>query len=393
MITRKIGVGVIGCGSRIRDVISRTLASDSTDSIRVTALCDPNPAAIETFGKICNCQEAAVYSDYNELANYPSVDWVAIGSWNIYHKEHILAALKADKHIFCEKPLATTLEDCMILQDAIRASNKLFSMGFVLRYAPFYRRLKELIDEGVLGRLISFEFNETLAFNHGGYIMSDWRRLRKNAGTHMLEKCCHDVDLANWLTGSIPVRASSFGGLDFFTPENVHQMKRIGKNKDGQNAYETWKPIGIYTSEHDVNAFTGEKDIIDNQVTIMEYANGARATFHTNLNTGIPERRFYLCGTEGTIRGDVLTGEIEWKKIGWEPEISHEHTVGGGHGGADDILAEYLCKSMLEGILPAANLEDGLKSAIAVFGIDEAMESGQVFDMIPNWNRVGISTT
>ncbi len=50
------------------------------------------------------------------------------------------------------------------------------------------------------------EFNETLDFNHGGYIMGDWRRLQRYSGTHLLEKCCHDIDLVNWITGSLAGR-------------------------------------------------------------------------------------------------------------------------------------------------------------------------------------------
>ena len=94
---------------------------------------------------------------------------------------------------------------CVTLAQAIKENEGLFSMGFVLRYAPLYRRIAELITEGVLGELISFEFNETLRPCHGGFIMGEWRRKREWAGPYLLEKCCHDFDLANWITGSLPV--------------------------------------------------------------------------------------------------------------------------------------------------------------------------------------------
>jgi len=81
-------------------------------------------------------------------------------------------------------------------------TGRLFNIGLTLRYSPHYRKIKQLLESGAVGDIISMEFNETLDFNHGGYIMGNWRRLREYAGTHLLEKCCHDIDLVNWMVGS-----------------------------------------------------------------------------------------------------------------------------------------------------------------------------------------------
>ncbi|QHI68032.1 Gfo/Idh/MocA family protein [Tichowtungia aerotolerans] len=383
-----VGIGLIGCGNRLTEVMARVVQGH--EGVRVTALCDVSDDALDLARRRCECPDAVVHQDYRDLINDPSVDWVAVGSWNCFHKEHILAALEAEKHVFSEKPLTINIEDCALLKKAIEEKKLLFSMGFILRYAEFYRRVKALIEDGVIGEIVSFEFNETLDFNHGGYIMQDWRRFRENAGTHLLEKCSHDFDLANWLTGSLPVRTASFGGLSFFTPENAGLINEIEPTEDGVPAYQTWQQMGIYTRANRLNPFTTEKNIIDNQVVILEYANGVRATFHTNLNTAIPERRFYLCGTKGTIRGDVMAGHIEYRRIGFDPGTVHEKTASGGHGGADGILADGIRDSMLNGTVPVVGLEDGVKSAVACFGVDKAMDSGQVVDLRPMWDLVDI---
>lgn len=387
--TKRVKIGLIGCGARLSGVIERAISRD--DQIEVVGLCDVSEDAIADARKRLRCPEAKVYQDHLALSRDPAIDWVCVGSWNVYHKEHILGALEANKHVFTEKPLTTNIDDCAILKKAIDKHSGFFSMGFVLRYAPFYRRVKALIDEGVIGKLISFEFNETIAPDHGGYIMSDWRRKREWAGTHLLEKCCHDFDLANWITGSAPVRAASFGGLNFFTPENAHQADRIGPNEAGHPAYQGWWRVGVYTRKENLNPFTADKDIIDNQVAILQYANGVRATFHTNLNTAIQERRMYLCGTEGTIRGDVLTGQIEYKRIDHTRAVMVEKTAGGGHGGADGIMSNALRKSMLEGAAPLVGLEEGIRSAVACFGVDAALDTGTVYDMQEMWRKVGIA--
>lgn len=374
-----VGVGIIGCGKRASGIAKRVI--DISDQTKVVAVCDPNERSVKDCREHLNV-DFSVYDDYNELLRDEAVKWVIIGSWNSLHREHAVAALEAGKDVFCEKPLATTLEDCVAIRDAWRKSGRAFIIGFTLRYSAHYEKIKELIDAGEIGYLISMEFNETLDFNHGGYIMSDWRRLTANAGTHLLEKCCHDVDLVNWIVGSDAARVASFGGVNFFKPENEGFIKKLGKNEAGRDAYRTW---GSYVDE---NPFTSDKDVIDNQVAIIEYANGVRSTFHTNCNAGIRERRMYICGSEGAIRSDVITGEIELRKIGFDTEIQRVDTgAKGGHGGGDNYLAERLVDSMLNGAPPVTTVEDGLKSAITCFGIDQAMESGTVIDMKTLWEK------
>lgn len=126
-------------------------------------------------------------------------------------------------------------------------------------------------------------------------------------------------------------------------------------------------------------------------MAIVEYANGVRATFHTNCNAGIPERRMYILGSEGAIRADVLTGKIEYRRIGFSEQIiDASTTAAGGHGDGDTYLTRELVRSMTKGIAPHAGIEEGLRSAITCFGIDKAMETGKMVDIRPMWEKVGI---
>ena len=378
-------VGLIGCGGRVRYVLANILKEDPR--IQVVALNDPDATSIAAAKKQFN-PKARVHKTFQALAADPEVDWIMIGSWNVFHAEHAIAALKAGKHVFCEKPLATTYKDCIALKKAVEAGPGMFSFGLVLRYAPLYRKVRELLDAGTVGKILSFEFNETIAPSHGGAIMSGWRRLRKNAGTHLLEKCCHDIDLANWLADSIPVRVASFGGLDFFTPENAFHIKRLGKDKQGNEAYKFNPHVQVLGKLK--NPFTIDKDIVDNQVAILEYANGVRATFHANSNAGILERRFYILGTEGAIRADAITGIVEWERIGFDTKRKKYDTrVAGGHAGGDEVMAGYLAASMTKGVAPRVGLHEAIRSAIACMGIDQALDTGKVVDLRPVWKQAG----
>ncbi len=386
-----IGLNLIGAGRRLCALFERLLPHEPR--IRLVGVYDPSPEAVasakERFG------DCKTYSDYRQAASDPEADWVAIGSWNAQHAEQIIAAAKGGKHVFCEKPLATSVEDCLRIRDALLEHNKQFVLGLVLRYSPFYDKLKEICSDGTVGNILSMEFNETLSFNHGGFIMGGWRRFRDRAGPHILEKCCHDMDIANWLTESLPVRAASFGGRRFFVPENAFRADEMGDSETGLPAFEAWR------GPQEVSPFSGEGDMLDSQVAILEYASGVPASFHTNTASALPERRFHIIGDRGTVRGDVLHGILEYTPMR-HPITQYgrmQHTApyntlrlpfSGGHGGGDGILMENLRQVMLEGAEPRAGITEGITSAFSSLAIDEAQRTGRIVDLRSWWERADI---
>ena len=369
--TNPIKIGLMGAGQRLRNVVA-PLLSVAEGSIRVEAMYDPDPisqaATLSAFGShVVNCNTE------DQLAHLDSLDWVFIGSPNAHHSRQSVLALLSGRNVFCEKPLAVNLEDCLAVRQAVHKTGRTFAFGLVLRYSPHYQKIRDIVHSGLLGKIISFEFNETLSFNHGGYIFGNWGRHRALAGTHLLEKCCHDLDLANWITASRPNRAASFGGRDFFLPTQQHHIARIGPDSNGLEAYQAWP------DPHRVNPFSEGADIVDNQIAIIEYENGVRATFHTNCNAGIPERRFYICGTEGSLRADAYTGIIEWKRIGHDTAM--ERIDSGpplSNAGGAAAMARRLADTLLQGEPPLASVEDGILACATAFGIDQAMDSGEV---------------
>ena len=377
---RKVRIGVIGCGIRISGVIKRLL--QESPNITITAVYDPDADAVIRFRDAIE-PGLAVCANSEELCSRDDVDWVFIGSFNCHHAADTIAAFRAGKHVFCEKPLALNVEEAIAMQRAQAKSGCHFALGLVLRYSPLYRKVRALLDEGKIGSLLSFEFNETLVFNHGGYIHGNWRRNRALAGTHLLEKCCHDIDLALWIVNDLPVRTASFGGCSFFRPENAFHADRIGPNPNGLPAYRAWP------DPHGINPFNDDKSIVDHQVAILEFAHGVRATFHTNCHAAIPERRFYLLGTEGTLRVDAYTGVIELRRVGWdEPSVIHQPVEGDSHAGGDELMTKELVHVLAGNQPPAAGFVEGLRSLTTAHAIDTAMDSGTVVDLRTSWLNV-----
>lgn len=272
-----------------------------------------------------------VCKTYHEAVADKNADWVMVFSPNCYHKEHIIAAFEAGKNVFSEKPLATTIEDCKAIYDAHKKTNLIFATGFVLRYAPIYRKAKEILTSGKLGFIISLAASENITPSHGSYIMKNWRRFAKFAGPHILEKCCHDLDLLNWFTDSLPTKVSSFGALKLFKSENIKILDKL--NEKGRKAFEGWHdPVG------EKCPFSAEKDIVDHQCASMIFRNGVSANFHATLSNAIPERRIYFSCSEGTMITELYSQTLKYARIGEESkEISFKGDL---HGGGDGVLAK-----------------------------------------------------
>jgi predicted dehydrogenase len=375
-----IGVAVIAAGSRSRYVVKNLLRDG--EKVRIKAVFDPDKALAADTAKFWGQDDIRVCETYQDAINTPGVEWVMVFSPNAFHKEHILAAFNAGKHVFSEKPLATKIEDCKTIFDAHQKSGVFFATGFVLRYAPIYRKAKELIDEGKIGKILSIDANENISPEHGSYIMMNWRRFTELAGPHILEKCCHDLDLINWFTGSIPSKVAAFGGLDLFVPSNKSYVEKF-KNKDRKSVFTGWQ------DPHSESCpFESKKDLMDNLVGVMEFRNKIRVQFQATMSNAIPERRMYFSGTEGTMVVELYSSTLQVKRLGEEAmQIYDFH--GDGHGGGDDYIMKELYDTMLNGVEPKCSGNEGLESAVSALALDRAAQQHQVIDLEPVWKSLG----
>ncbi len=373
-------IGILGCSSRMKHVLR--FLFDINPNHKILAVHDIKEEAMKDYVAFFGSEIETCLSS-RDLVSNPKIDWIFVGSTNNLHAKYIVEAMKNGKNVFSEKPLAISVSECEQILDVFREKNPLFFISYPLRFSPHYKKIKEIINQGHIGKVISLEFNEILIFRHGAFIMSDWRRFKELSGGHLLEKCCHDIDLINWILGSKPCKIASFGGLNLFKPENSYILDQIeGQGEEVLGSYKKWKS----------NPFTSNKDIVDNQVLIIEYENGVKATFHTNCNSGLPERRMYICGSEGTLRADLLTGKIELNKIGPDkiPDLIRDDENKGGHGGGDLILVNRLNSLMLGENHDEDYLLDSIKSVITCLAADESMEKGEVVILGNLWKKLKI---
>ena len=203
------------------------------------------------------------------------------------------------------------------------------------------------------------------------------------AGGFLLEKCCHDLDIYNMVTGSRPVQVASFGGRKSFVPANVP------KSNEEAEIFHVKKSVW----ESVPDPFHSDGDIIDYQTAILRYETGSTLAFHTNLNTPDEHRRFCIMGTHGMAEGDFVRGYLKVTARDGRRLVDHDYTTGatakGAHYGADEMMCADITKYLRGQAagLPVSIL-DAMEAGIAALATDQARFKGQVVDLTETWAKL-----
>jgi len=302
--------------------------------------------------------------------------------------EHIVAALAANKNVFCEKPICFSVADCLLLKEAQAKSKGHFLSSYMWRLVPFYQEIRHMLQTGFLGQVISVEMNNLLEPANAGLLMSDWTRHRSQCHTLLFETMCYEVDILNWLLDSVPSQVASFSGQNIFLPQNKPNTE------EDLQPYLNWPATPLdkaLTSEH---PFTTDKDVDDNYTLMMQYRNQARVSCHINTNAAFPQKRILICGLKGTLEGDLYTGIIRFKLIGDNGGVSEIRvSPGDSHGGADQQTMENLMDLTRNLPVDETSLfkgEEIFPSVIATLGFEQAKQSGSIVNLEAQWKQLGV---
>ncbi len=369
-------VGLCGLGDRLgylTEIFRRAIPD-----FEVVAHADPAPAGVrrmdgDSFRRLHG------YADLHRMLDAEALDLVMIGSPNVFHCDQLCTLLDAGIKTFCEKPVVVSEDQAFRLLAALRkhGSDRVM-VGLVLRYAPLYTDLTRLVDEGALGSLVSIEASEHIPPAHGAFFFRDWRRKSDLSGGFLLEKCCHDLDLYAGIVQSRPRRVVSFGGNSFFTER--HQRL------DGERVYHRWPSFW----ESAASSFSGDADIVDHQVGLIEYENGTRLCFHTNVHTPDAFRRFCVIGTQGMAEGDFVRAYLKAHDA-VSGDCVFEATYQGDdvsqHYGAEGKMAVDITRHLEDGVPLPVSVIDALEAGMTALKMDESRETGQIVELAELWSR------
>lgn len=217
---KKVRIGSIGLG-RLGYEHARNIASLIPEA-ELGALCDINEENLKKVG--AELGVTALYTDFEEMCKNPDLDAIVIVSPSAFHPEQIRIALENGKHVFCEKPLGVTVEDCKKAEAAVEAHPDLkFMLGFMRRFDTSYANAKKKVENGDIGRIIMIR----------GYTIDPISSIKgtiaygPHSGGGFLDMAVHDIDLIRWFTGSEPERLWAIGGC--------YEFEEFASWNDGDN--------------------------------------------------------------------------------------------------------------------------------------------------------------
>lgn len=215
-----IKVAVLGVGSRGKNYGGH-LAKES--DVAIVSVCDKYQEKIDKVkGAWCVPESACFVDEDKFFAQGKVADLMVIATQDRDHYRHAIKALQLGYNLLLEKPVSSNIRECLEIEKLAREKGLYVLVCHVLRYAHYYKKIKEIIDSGALGDIKLIKHDENIAYWHfaHSYVRGNWRR-EDETSPMLLAKCCHDTDLLYWFSGSKAKQVSSTGGLTYFTSGNA----------------------------------------------------------------------------------------------------------------------------------------------------------------------------
>ena len=394
-------VVLIGASMRATAFVN-TLRKNFADSYKIVGILDCDPGKMKGFKETYGLEDVPAFTDFDEMCKTVAPDMVIVSTVDATHKEYIVKAL--DRKIACvsEKPLCVNAEQCREILAARDRNPEVFAVtSHNARYLPMTLKMKELIDQGVIGKVMRMEYAEMLDRFHGTSYFRRWNSRRKNSNGLQLHKSCHHFDKMNFLLNSHAVEVMADGCLTAYGSKvphkyegvNCHTCQYAKECPDYRDYNHKIFQSDMYTP--DLCIYSPEIDIEDNYTASIKFANGVMCSYslcaHAQYEgeiiivegeTGRLESRHTYCrevvANDQNVHDDhlVYTSTLRlfrFRQPGFE-EIEFAEGSG-GHGGADlnvftDIFSEPPAPT-------APTLMDGVQAVLTGCALVESMKTGK----------------
>ena len=216
----------VGTGGRALSFID-PLVTTYGGKNELVAICDLSPARMAYYNELLvrdmgyHAVPAYTADRFDEMLREQQPDEVFVCTKDAAHHEFIVRALVAGCDVITEKPMTTDADKCRAILEAVKATGKRVRVAFNYRWAPFRTKVKELIANGVVGKIHSVNLEYLLDTNHGADYFRRWHAQIENSGTLLVHKSTHHFDLVNWWLDAIPQQVFAYGDLVFYGRDNA----------------------------------------------------------------------------------------------------------------------------------------------------------------------------
>ena len=412
-MTQPLNAVVIGGGNR--GFVYGNFALKHPQELQIVAVAEPQADRRQQFSTLHDLPPEACYESWEALLSAGKVADVLFNcTMDRMHTESTLAALDAGYDVLLEKPMSPVLHENMRLVQAAEDRGRLLQICHVLRYSPYFEKIREIVQSGRLGRLISVDHRENLIYWHmaHSFVRGNWRNLAES-GAMSLAKCCLDFDSLYWILRQPVVSLNSFGSLTWFKPENAPEgaplrctdgcpaaneckyyaprlylvpKKEFARRAASLDMSDDAIMEALRTGPYGRCVYHCDNDVVDHQTVNMELADGMTVTMTMQGQGDFEGRTMRYDGTKATLYGkfsagdnritihDHLTGEVEHV-----PVIARDES---GHGGGDfGIVRSFL--NAVNGIPDdsVTTARESLESHLLSFAAEEARLQRSVIAM------------
>lgn len=375
---KKLTTVVLGYGGRGTDYTKYVI--DHPDQIEVVAVAEPNDSRRENAKNRHNLPDSALFTDWKQITDLPKMaDFAIISTQDNMHIGPALACIEKGYDLLLEKPMAPTAKECKMIAEAAEKKGVKVIVCHVLRFTPFFCTIKDIIDEGTIGDIVSIMHAENVGNVHQShsFVRGNWRN-SKESSPMILQKSCHDLDILQWLIGKECKKVQSFGSLTYFTKENQPKgapdrctdgcphaeecpynaiklyyddkkndwFRTTATEKVTPTDEDVWE--ALKTGKYGRCVYACDNDVVDHQVVNMEFEGGETVSFTMNaFNYGGRFIRIY--GTMGEIVGDIDKGTVNVftfkdRKFTDYDINAKGNSITDGHGGGDTGIMMDLVK-------------------------------------------------
>jgi predicted dehydrogenase len=414
----EFGVVIVGAGARGNRVFAELIERERT-GFRVVGVVEPDAGRREHFRERYGIDADRAFADLDEfLAASAFAEIVFICTPDVVHFEHARAISGKGYDILLEKPIATTLADCLALIDIRQSQSNRIFVAHVLRYSPFFREVKRIVDEGRYGRIRHIELHENIGHWHfaHSYVRGNWSR-EATSGPIVLTKSSHDLDILHWLVGERVESVVSYGGLTYFRRENappeaadrcvacplqescLYSATRFYLEEDDawpQNVVATppdtleTRRRAIETGPYGRCVWKLDNDVCDSQTVLLRFASGVHAVLGLQALSAENTRTIRVLFDRAELTGNLLRGRIAisqfmGRRDGFRVDVVELPVPFDSHGGGDlqllRVLHENLTRGTHAGLM--TSLESSLPSHVLAFLAEESRREGAVKKPIP----------
>lgn len=411
-------VAIAGLGNRGFHTYAQC-AERFPEKMRITAVADIRRKRVEMAAKQFGIPGEMCFDSVEEMLKQDRLaDIMFICTQDRQHVPQAIAAMKKGYHILLEKPISPELSQCREILRVAEETGRKVIVCHVLRYTPFYGKLKELLDAGTVGEIVSIQHVENVVYWHQAhsFVRGNWRRADETSPM-ILAKCCHDTDLLLWLSGKHCKAVSSYGGTYLFRPEKAPAgaaarcldgcLAKENCPYDAEKIYITNKatgvgqgktgwPCNVVTDIPTVESvreaiakgpygrcvYACDNDVVDHQVLNMEMEDGAAFTLTMCAFTSRGGRDTKIMGTMGEIVANLSENTICVMPFGKEKyviDVSKLEEDFSGHAGGDSRMVEEFLDNVsgrAETTVRTTSLRDSLESHFVALAAEKSRLEG-----------------